>query len=926
MAGNLRAGNRVIRNDRNENTDTLMDESMKKQGGAKLKTKFIAAAGFLLLISCLSGCATMEQRLARMMIKKAGITGEENYQQYSELKEKNALDESGFYAGEPGEDTEDTDGKDSGEDAGGKDDAGKDSTGDQDSSSAKKKKIPVTFGANEHMRAAYYLDEAMTIPADPDNCRLNPGESLYALVEAISAPGGTGSSDAASSGAVSSGSGLGLPESIRASYKAAFLYVYIYGDNGARRYSARLSAPVTDGKAVVNIPLDFSGREISIEPVGAFQTADLSLSACEVDDVQGRIEIAGSWMVNEQELNGNTMEVSALSSPVISYRYDSNTYFLLGTEPEYSYANNEEGIVVFDGLTPACSVELHKYLNAILALDQGRSFSINGGESRFYPVLTKLNIPKLRYGETVVITSDSEWEDLEECTDLILTGNGRDAEGYKYILRVPGRDELFLFDPSAYTYEHGTLAFSSYGQPITEPRMLKKGSKLFYEQQTAEDNYWLAPGENVIVVGDEDKTREALMNIRFTEKHPVTVQLEQPSAGGTVEYSVDGKKIDEETYQTYNGTQIVMNFIPWEGWSVSEKAHDGDIYTVTEDESQTVSGPDYEIEDVFTEDRDHMPELTVTFERSAADADVGFTIRSSGFGKTVTPYDSGRSSGWKVADIEDKENYSIVSSRVVISGQKIGTDKPVEIRFDKVDKDDTQSIRLTIVKEDSEGREETEVRYLMDTAGKTETIVLYPEEEMADSGTVYRSLRLSIDLADAAYYTAPEAAEHTFIAVTDVETGRVLQEEDLLDDSWRVRVTITPEDGWYLTGRGLSDGIFQKTMDGAEYLRTIESIIEDHPAEKYIFVTLDESDDFASYTYRLDGRSVSGTIRAREGQELSLVYVILDDEHRLKKGEGGFLGIGKNYRKTEKELTITPEMDGKTLTKEDFGIEVVAEE
>ena len=90
-------------------------------------------------------------------------------------------------------------------------------------------------------------------------------------------------------------------------------------------------------------------------------------------------------------------------------------------------------------------------------------------------------------------------------------------------------------------------------------------------------------------------------------------------------------------------------------------------------------------------------------------------------------------------------------------------------------------------------------------------------------------------------------------------------------------------------------------------------------------MTLDSSDTFATYTYKLDGKEVSGTITVKEGQKLTLTYEITDSAYKLKEGAGGvpLVGWGKSYTKVSKDLTITPGMDGKTITKDDFGIETV---
>ena len=116
-------------------------------------------------------------------------------------------------------------------------------------------------------------------------------------------------------------------------------------------------------------------------------------------------------------------------------------------------------------------------------------------------------------------------------------------------------------------------------------------------------------------------------------------------------------------------------------------------------------------------------------------------------------------------------------------------------------------------------------------------------------------------------------------------------------------------------------------MKYSDYLKKVSDIITQHPAAKYYSITLGTADSFAAYSYKLDGKAVSGTITVKEGQKLSLTYEITDSSHKLEEGAGGvpLVGWGKSYTKVTKELTITPDMDGKTITRNDFGIKVKGE-
>lgn len=154
-------------------------------------------------------------------------------------------------------------------------------------------------------------------------------------------------------------------------------------------------------------------------------------------------------------------------------------------------------------------------------------------------------------------------------------------------------------------------------------------------------------------------------------------------------------------------------------------------------------------------------------------------------------------------------------------------------------------------------------------------------------------------------------------------TNKIMSGGELIEGSEKVTVMIYPEAGYYISGKNVTGDAYQETMKYSDYLEDLSEIIAEHPAEKYLTITLDKSDSFATYTYKLDGQEKSGTITVKKGQELSLYYKITNSDYQLAEGAGGFLGIGKSYTEVTKEIEITSEMDGKTITKDDFGISVV---
>ena len=86
---------------------------------------------------------------------------------------------------------------------------------------------------------------------------------------------------------------------------------------------------------------------------------------------------------------------------------------------------------------------------------------------------------------------------------------------------------------------------------------------------------------------------------------------------------------------------------------------------------------------------------------------------------------------------------------------------------------------------------------------------------------------------------------------------------------------------------------------------------------------LEPAEDFAKATYRLDGKVVSDRVQAKEGQKLQLEYEIIDADYSFKTPQGGVFGLGSSDKKATKTISITSEMDGKTISNDNFHIEVV---
>ena len=838
-----------------------------------MKKRVLFLTTDMILLFFLTGCGGINDYLEDQMVKNSGILENAEYLEYEDYVNDGRIDEGGYY------------------------------TESLEKMEENNAPIHVTFASNNNLEIRYYSDAEYLNPLNVSNCFLNPGDSVYAIVE--------------------------IRDDVFSSmYEFTGFRFYAVKENGIQKETNSITFEGKGTDYILSISNGCTETELSVEPVGAYQKRVISLNDYCVDDEERKTELGGTWFVNDKEFESDTVEINPVSSYIISYQYDSDEYFYMDSEPDCYYSNNTDGVVIFNQRDPSddtldYSVKLHEYISVSLVSGVSRTVSVNGGNNQVVEANTELEIPRLRYGQAVVIITDKEWTDLENCRELILTSSGREAGNYKYTMIVPEKDGEFYFDPDEYQYEHGSLIFTCFGNVVTSPQMLAKGSKIYYAQEIADEGFWLAPGDNFVIVGEETSTKEQLCDIHFTPKVQVTVALEQPESGGKVTYVVDGNRIYTDTYTTFSGTVIAMDFEPWEGWILNSNAHDGDTYVVNDNKSQIVRGKGYEIGSVFTEDKNHKPALTVTLEKSVG-KEMEFSITASGFKTDISSYGG----GWKVTDIFNKDSghYDIITnSQDIISQQKIGTEIPITMTMGNRAIQSGQAVRFVIEKTDSDDNKSSVTRYITDMTAVLDPIHIYEPNELSSSKTWYKSIHITVGVVDIEQFVSPSPSANTTISVNNLLTNELMTGGELIEGAQKVTVSILPNSGYYITGKKVVNDLYQETMKYSEFVKNMDDIIGGHPAERYYTLTLDTSDAFAIYTYELDGKKVSGNIVVKEGQKLALTYEIVDSTYKLKEGAGGvpIVGWGKSYTKVTKELTVIQTMDKTTITKDDFDIETV---
>ena len=809
----------------------------------------------------LSGCTGIRGSIEQQMLNQAGIADDGNYQTYQAYNADGKLTQQGYYSEEVFEE-----------------EAYSETTPDGTAL--------LSFAKNSSLEISYFTNAEKTELINTQSCHLTPGATIYATVEIN-------------------------PNISSSMYSFTGFRLYQF-KNGKRTLVDTIQLGA-DG-LILSIDAGMVGADYSLEPIGDYGSRVVTLRDYYADEDGTEHNLSGKWLIDDKEITGDEIEVNPVASYIISYEYDNNEYFYLTSSPECYYSNHEDGIVIFELAEPTdstCdySIQLHKYLSVNLSSSVDRTVSINGGTAQIVRSSQRFTLDKLKYGDYVTITTNKEWPEVEKCRDIIVTASAAKGSGvYEYTITIPQKGGEFVFDPSEYSYEHGTIIFKCFGEVVTNTQYLAKGAKISYSVGSVDSGYWLPDGEHTITVGNEEETRSALNAIRFEAIKTVSVSLPQPVHGGTIKYFVDGKEIKTDKIETTSGTVVTMEFYNWSGWIVNY-INEETTYTVTDSPNQTILLGTSSVDTAFTESDDHKPTLEVVLQKSVGEK-MTFSVSAADLPKVSGSY---------------KGNW-VGSDYVILEPTKIATYEGINLTFGNRALEAGTAIKILVETEDKSGNKTSYSRLVNNLAEKQAPILIYTADELGVSEVWYKSVKITISVVAVETFTAPRNPSNGTITVRVADTQQTLKNGDLIEPSEKITVTITPNFDYYVTGKNVKNDIYQETMKFSDYLKKVTDILTDHPIEKYIHLTLTASDLYGFGTYTLDNEEVSGSIRVKNGQTLKLTYKVTAEGYIIEGGSGGFLGIGKTDKEKTESLSITSDWDGKTIDKSSFGINVVKEE
>ena len=178
--------------------------------------------------------------------------------------------------------------------------------------------------------------------------------------------------------------------------------------------------------------------------------------------------------------------------------------------------------------------------------------------------------------------------------------------------------------------------------------------------------------------------------------------------------------------------------------------------------------------------------------------------------------------------------------------------------------------------------------------------------------------------------------EHAVLNVKLRDEMELQPGDELPGDNETVVATLIPANGYYITGYNTSEYSYSFEMKFADFEKNVQQILSEHPARAFVKFGLTLEDEVGHCVYWLDGQPVNGSeVTACEGQKLKIEFTANAGYTIVRKNwleetwstiTNFVTGIlGGNSNSASAEIEVHSGMNGITVTREHFGIEVEKE-
>ncbi len=256
----------------------------------------------------------------------------------------------------------------------------------------------------------------------------------------------------------------------------------------------------------------------------------------------------------------------------------------------------------------------------------------------------------------------------------------------------------------------------------------------------------------------------------------------------------------------------------------------------------------------------------------------------------------------------------------------IGVEEKITISAREQQIEAGTAIKVEGKKVDGNGQEINEIKYIRSTPGNAEIALYDGLGEITNLNKIYKKIAIKISLVNVTEFLEKQIDHGTVVVkLIDCTVPESLLEGFAAEEDRKVEVSIIPESGYYVSGIEATDQEYIDTMKYSKYLSDIDAIIKTHEIKKLITVTLDDSDQYGKTIYKQNGIEVSGLVKLREEDKLTLEYELTDTNYKIDRESEGFLDGVNNWRKNmfdknKEVVTIEPtqKMDLTTIKRSDY--------
>ena len=422
--------------------------------------------------------------------------------------------------------------------------------------------IAVSFANNSNLDIDYYYDKESTSFVDINNCYLNPGDSIYSVIETFSSK----------------------------STLYTFEEFELYDIKNGERY--KISNESSD-PYIINIPSDYKGTSISVVPIGKYNNREIVFEDYYLLADGTKKELECQWLLNGEKVF-DSVSINPLDENIISCDYSeySDRFYVVSSYPNIT--ENDENSVFFEDDYSSennikYSLQLHQYITLLISdnktLGQPTKAIYIDGEK----IDTTAKIEKLKVGQQVKIRVDKDY--IVSSPSMEITNKTNFSTENEYTLKIT--------DTTASELTLSVLKSTNSDKSFELPKIDNGVIGLYRENgDYIENGLDIGDNENVVVkitpnvgyyISSDDldsgiyskkmSYKKYLKKIdSIIEEHPIkkmiNLNLDTNDNNGICKYTLDGDEVSGKIQVRENQELILKYSLTSNKYSIKRKFYD----------------------------------------------------------------------------------------------------------------------------------------------------------------------------------------------------------------------------------------------------------------------------------------------------------------------------------------------------------------